>query len=140
MKKVFFLFLVFAAKATWAQKLTETQVPKAAKAAFSKAHAGATGRWEREGMNYEVNFKEGGKTMSCVIDKNGTIQETETDIAVHDLPQTVRDYVAQHYKGSSIKEAAHLLKNDGTKLYEAEVNGRDLQFKEDGTFVKSVKD
>ena len=140
MKKVFLLLLLFAAKATLAQKLKAADVPAIAKASFSKAHAGAAGTWEREGTNYEVNFKEDRKTMSCVVDKNGTILETETDMRVHDLPQTVQDYVAQHYKGNPIKEAAHLVKNDGSKLYEAEVGGQDLLFKEDGTFVKRVKD
>src|SRR5438270_8709954 len=131
MKKIFLIMLFFAAKAALAQKIAEAHVPAATKTAFSKAHKGAVGMWEREGTNYEVNFKEHGKTMSCVIDKNGTIQETETDIAVNDMPQAVRDYVAQHYKGTSIKEAAHIVKGDGAKLYEAEVNGQDLQFKEE---------
>jgi len=140
MKKIMLLLILFAAKNGLAQKVATAQVPAAAKAAFSKAHTVATETWEREGANYEVNFKESGKSMSCVIDKNGTILETETDIAVKDLPQAVRNYVAQHYKGVVIKEAAHIQKNDGTKWYEAEVNGRDLLFNEAGVFTKSVKD
>ncbi len=140
MKTIFLLLMFFATKATLAQKLTEAQVPAAAKNTFSKAHSKAAGHWEREGANYEVNFKEGGKSMSCVINKNGTIQETETDITVNELPKAVQTYVAQHYKSSSINAAAHIVKAGGEILYEAVVNGRDLLFKEDGTFVKSVKD
>lgn len=140
MKMLFLLLILFSTNVLIAQKVVDAQVPTAAKAAFSKAHATAAGRWEREGANYEVNFKEGGKTMSCVITKDGTIQETETTIAINALPAAVKNYVAQHYKGAAIKEAAHLVKGDGATMYEAEVQGKDLLFNETGEFIKADKE
>lgn len=139
MKHIFLSLLLVGAKAMNAQNIAGAQIPQAAKTAFSKAHAHASGSWEREGANYEVNFKEASKTMSCVITKDGTIQETETDIKVSELPAPVKTYVAQHYKGVAIKEAAHIVKGDGETMYEAEVQGKDLLFSEAGKFIKAQK-
>jgi uncharacterized lipoprotein NlpE involved in copper resistance len=126
--------------AACAQKLKESQVPSATRSAFQKQYPGTAAKWEKEAGNYEVNFKHGGKTMSAVIDKNGTIVETETDIAVTELPQSAREYVRQHYKGSTIKEAAQIVKQNGEVNYEAEVKGKDVIFDANGKFLKEAKD
>jgi len=141
--KNFFLIVVitlsFALTAS-AQKLNESQVPAAAKAAFQKKYPGLPGKWDKEDVNYEVNFKQNGKSMSAVIDKNGTIIETETDISVNDLPAVVRDYLKKNYPGAKVKEAAKVLKENGDVNYEAEVNNKDVIFDATGKFIKETKD
>jgi hypothetical protein len=142
MKKLFFLTLAAGSIALSAcsQKLKESQVSTAAKAAFQKQHPGVVASWEKEGKNYEVNFKESGKTMSSVIDKNGTILETETDMAIKDLPQTIQDYLKDHYKGVTIKEVAKIVRSNGEVNYEALVNGKDVMFDSNGKFLKTAKE
>ena len=142
MKKCFLIMSVMAifALSAAAQKLKESQVPAAIKQAFQKAYPGTVATWEKEGSNYEVNFKQNGKSMSSVIDSKGSIMETETDIAVNELPETIQHYVKQYYKGAAIKEAARIVKADGAVNYEAEVNGKDVVFDADGKFIKEVKD
>lgn len=141
MKKIIvFGILLLGAKSVFAQTSETGSAPAAVKTAFSIAHPGAVGKWEKEGANYEVNFKENGKIMSCVVDKSGTILETETDIKVSALPASVQTYVTQHYKGAAIKEAAHIVKASGETMYEAEVAGKDLMFSQDGKFIKTDKE
>jgi uncharacterized protein (DUF2147 family) len=141
MKKVFIvLFISAGALTAFGQKLNADKVPAAAKAAFSKAHPGITGTWEKEKGNYEIEFKDAGKKMSCVIDKSGNIIETETDIAVTELPATVLTYMKEHYKGAKIKEAARIVKGNGEINFEAEVNGKDVVFDANGKFIKEEKD
>lgn len=142
MKKYLFIVPVMAAFTitACAQKLNEAQVPAATKQAFQKAHPGTTPTWDKENSHYEANFKQNGKTMSAIIDSKGAIIETETDIAIHELPLTVQQYVKQHYKGAAIKEAARIVKADGTINYEAEVNDKDVVFDAGGKFIKEVKD
>src|SRR6266478_10215961 len=115
MKKLFFIAIAIGAftVAARGQKLKESQGPAAARAAFTKQYPGIKGSWEKENGNYEVNFKQAGKTMSAVIEKNGTIVETETMIPVNDLPQSASNYVKEHYKGTKIKEAAKIVKASG---------------------------
>ena len=104
-------------------------IPGAAKTAFTKLHPQATVvKWDKEDGGYEASFKENGKTMSVVMDGQGKLKETETDIAVSELPASVRDYVARQMPGKKIKEAAIIVDASGTKKYEAEVGGKDLMF------------
>src|SRR6185369_2705674 len=122
------------------QKLKESQVPAAAKAGFQKQYPNIKGDWEKEGKNYEVNFKQDGKTMSSVIDKNGTIIETETDMAIKDLPQSAQNYLKEHYKDAKIKEASKIVKANGEVNYEALINGKDVMFDVNGNFIKAAKE
>jgi len=142
MKRLFMMITAttLVALAACGQKLKESQVPAAAKAAFEKKYPGLKGSWEKEGTNYEVNFKQGASPMSAVIDNNGTIVETETSIHVSDLPKAVRDYMKKHYAGTKIKEAAKIVKSNGDVNYEAEVNHKDVIFDANGKFIREAKD
>jgi len=124
----------------YGQRLNESQVPGPAKTAFEKSYPGIRGSWDKEDANYEVNFRKDGKPMSAVIDKNGTIVETEADIPAAQLPKNVRDYVKQHYSAAGISEAAKVVKASGEINFEAEVNHKDLIFDANGKFIKEEKD
>ncbi|TMI85647.1 MAG: hypothetical protein E6H10_02735 [Bacteroidetes bacterium] len=142
MKELFFIVVAatIAVLPACGQKLKESQVPALAKTSFQKKYPGVKGSWDKEDDNYEVNFKQDGKAMSAVIDKNGTIVETETDIPVTDLPRAVRDYMKAHYAGVKVKEAAKIVKANGDVNYEAEVNHKDVIFDVNGKFIKEAKD
>ena len=118
----------------------KNNTPEAVKKSFAKLFPGITPKWEKENADYEANFKKDGKEMSAVLGADGVLKETETSIAVNELPQSVRDYVVKQYKNAVIKEAAKITKADGTVNYEAEVNHKDVIFDADGKFLKEEKD
>ncbi|HSB92326.1 MAG TPA: hypothetical protein VLC28_04375 [Flavitalea sp.] len=134
------LALITVASIHAQNNLASSSVPAATKAAFAKAHPNVNGKWEKEDGNYEVSFKENGKDMSCIIDKNGSIQETETEIPVSELPSPVTGYIAKHYKGIKVKEAAMIVKADGSIVYEAEIKGEDVLVDAKGNLVNKKKD
>jgi hypothetical protein len=142
MKKLFIIAIVAGIPGLSAcgQKLKESQVPAAAKAAFQKLYPNIKANWDREDANYEVNFKKDGKEMSAIIDENGTIVETETMISVNDLPAPVSDYMNKHYKGIKVKEAAKIVKANGDVNYEAEIAHKDIVFDGNGKFIKEEKE
>jgi putative PepSY-like beta-lactamase-inhibitor len=142
MKKLFFAIVTTAitVASASAQKLIESQLPAVVKSAFQKQYPNIKGSWEKEGANYEVNFKQDAKSMSSVIDKTGTILETETDITIKDLPLTAQDYLNSHYKGAKIKEASRIVKSNGEVNYEALMNGKDVIFDSNGKFIKTAKE
>ena len=141
MIKMFFLVLVAGTTlSAFGQKLKESQISAAAKSTFEKKYPGLKGSWEKEDANYEVNFKQNGKSMSSLIDINGTIIETETVIPVSDLPKLVKAYMQKHYAGVKIKEAAKIVKASGEVNYEAEVNKKDIVFDANGNFLKEAND
>jgi hypothetical protein len=142
MTNVLFIILVtgIVSLAACSGKFNESKVPAAAKETFEKKYGGVKGTWDKEDNNYEVEFKKDGKEMSVVIDENGTIVETETDIPVTDLPTTVQDYIKQHYQGKVIKEASTITKANGEVNYEAEVDDKDVIFDGNGKFIEEEKD
>lgn len=142
MKKLFVVMLVMGAIELSArcQKLNESQVPSAVKTAFEKKYPSVKASWDKEDANYEANFKQGGKAMSAVIDKNGTIVETETDIPITELPKSVQDYMKKNYPGTKVEEAAKIVKANGDVNYEAEVHHKDVIFDANGKFIKEAKD
>lgn len=128
-------FTLFAATSCMSQN-----VPVAVKDAFAKNFPGVTAqKWDKEDGNYEANFKKDGKTMSATFDAKGGWMETETDIAVAELPVSITSYIREHYKGETIKEAA-MLKTPKGDMYEAEVKGKDLMFDMNGKFIKEEED
>jgi len=142
MKKLVIIAVVMGAIALSArsQKLNESQVPGPVKTAFEKKYPGIKASWDKEDTNYEANFKQNGKAMSAVIDKNGTIVETETDIPVTDLPKSVQDYMKKNYPATKIEEAAKIVKANGDINYETEVHHKDVIFDVNGKFIKETKD
>lgn len=142
MKKFMMLFTLVAAIGFSAcgQKLNDSKVPAAVKAAFVKHFSNVSVKWEMEGVNYEANFTRKGNEMSAVFDSNGNMMESEVEIKTAELPAAVIDYVKSHYGPAKIKEAAKITKADGKIIYEAEVKGSALLFDATGAFLKEEKD
>ncbi|KAA5534524.1 hypothetical protein F0919_07845 [Taibaiella lutea] len=123
------------------KKHAQVKPTQEAKAGFESKFPGATNvKWEKEDDMLEVNFKQGGKEMSALFETNGTLTETETEIAVTALPASASAYMKQHYAGKKVKEAAKIVKADGSVNYEAEVEKKDVLFDADGKFIKEAKD
>jgi hypothetical protein len=141
MKKVAVVFvLLLIANLSFAQKMQEKDVPNAVKSAFQKQYPTAQAtKWEKEKENFEVECKIGKAETSVLLDLQGNILETETEIAVNELPKTILDYVTTQYKGQKIKEAAKIIDAKGTLTYEAEIKGKDLIFDDKGNFIKEIK-
>ena len=135
MKTLLFMLAAMTTLSCFAQK----DVPAAVQESFKKNFPGVTvKKWEKEDGNFEANFSKGGKTMSATFDAKGEWMETETDIAISELPSAVTSYVKEHYSGATIKEAA-MLKTPQGDIYEAEVKGKDLLFDTNGKFLKEEK-
>lgn len=148
MKRIFaatilFATLMFSARAQEesGKKKGAVHPPAAAVAAFKKSFpAAAKVSWEREGALYEVNFRQDSREMSALYDEKGEWKETETGIALHELPASVTAYVKMHYPNARIREAARIQKADRVINYEAEVNGKDLIFDANGQFLRETED
>lgn len=147
MKKYLMLMVAaaFITTATFAQnnekneKKEHANVPAAVKQAFEKQYPGTKAKWDNEDGKYEAGFKQNGHEMSVLYNANGTVEETEMEIPVTQLPAAATSYVTQHKMGK-ISEAAKITKANGEVNYEAEVKGKDVIFDAAGKFLKEVKD
>jgi hypothetical protein len=141
MKKLFLMLLALSGSvAAFSQKIDAVKVPQAVKDGLKKSHPAATPAWEWEDKNYEANFKENGKEISCVLNKQGTILETETVITTAALPQPARTYLETHYKGKKVKEVAMIVKANGETSYEVVLPSGELLFDASGNFKTVEKE
>ena len=141
-KSAIVLSIIFAmgAGTITAQKMSKKQeIPVVVKNAFKKDYPQVKKvKWDDEHGTYEAEFKMGNQDISVTYNKSGIKEETETSLKVAELPKNVISYVAQKKYGK-IKEAAKIVKADGSVLYEAEVKSGDLLFNEKGIFQKLVE-
>ena len=132
--------MLLLATFSFAQKVQEKDLPNAVRSAFQKQYPTAQKvKWEKEKENFEAEFKLDKTETSVLIDLQGNILETETEIAINQLPKTILDYVTTNCKGQKIKEAAKITDAKGVLTYEAEIKGKDLIFDEKGNFIKEIK-
>ncbi len=69
--------------------------------------------------------------------------ETETEIAVSELPSKINNYVMKNYKDYKVTGAAKIVGSNGTIKYEAEVKNnninKDLMFDKNGNSLNKMK-
>lgn len=141
MKTILTVFILALATGLHAQKVKEAEVPAPVKAAFTKLYPAVKDvDWEKEETYYEAEFELNAIETSVLIDTQGNLKETETEIAVSALPKNITDYIATNFAGYKIKEAAKISDASGTVTYEAEVSKGsdkyDLIFDSNGAFLK----
>jgi putative PepSY-like beta-lactamase-inhibitor len=120
-----------------AQKVKESEVPAAVKTQLAAMFPGVKAdKWEMENGKYEAEFKQNKIETSVLFEANGTYVQTETEIAVSELPDGVKDYVSKNLSGRKIKEAAKIASAEGSLTYEAEIGGADYMFDANGNFLR----
>lgn len=92
-------------------------------------------KWEREGGNFEGNWKAHGMDHSADFTPQGAFAGSETDIPVAKLPAKVKAYVAHHYH-ARITEASVNKDAQGNLQYEADLKGKSVLFDSNGNFLK----
>ena len=120
-------------------KESKVMVPAAVMQAFEKAHSGVKAKWDDEDGKYEAGFKQGKQEISVLYNANGSVEETEIEISISELPAISKAYVVNNKLGK-IKEAAKITKANGTVEYEAEVKSGDVLFDSKGNFIQLVKE
>jgi hypothetical protein len=136
-KTILFLACGLFAFSASAQKMKEADVPSTIKQAFSKMNPNAhVDKWEKEGNNWEAEYKENGVEHSTELGPNGQLIASEMEIKVSELPKAVSDYCSKNMPGKKIAEASKITDAAGKISYEAEVSETDYIFDADGNFLK----
>lgn len=93
--------------------------------------------WGKEkNGDWEAEFEQGDVEMSANFSAAGLWLETETEISVKELPAPVQ--TALH--GKKVKEAAKIVRADGSTVYEAEVKHKDFIYDANGKLLSQGKD
>lgn len=133
--------IVLAINSASAQKVKETEVPKAVVSGFHSNFKDAQAKeWEKEGNNFEAEFDWNKVETSATFSADGKLMETEHEIKITELPKAVSDYVTKNYAGYKISEASKIEDATSKKVsFEAEIQkGKeemDLMFDADGNLL-----
>ena len=137
MKKIFTMFTIaICGLISCSPSGEKMSIPENVKTKFAALYPNAANtQWEMEDGNYEASFKKDDAEISVVLSAEGTVVQTETEIDVMQLPQSVKDYVASQLGGKPISSAAKIVDSSGRISYEAEVEKTDFLFDETGQFA-----
>ncbi|GAA4434386.1 hypothetical protein GCM10023188_25260 [Pontibacter saemangeumensis] len=141
MKTILFAFLFSGSVilGAHAQDIKEKEVPQAVTSALAQKYAGATNaEWEKEGDNYEAEFRVERTEHTVLLNPSGEVLVAKSDVPLNDLPQPIKSALDQKYKGMPVDDTEQLEK-EGKTFYQLEVeeNGTDrrLVFSADGQEV-----
>lgn len=117
------------------------QVPEAVKKAFSHKFPSAEKvKWEKENNEYEASFILDKREVSATYTTDAQLKETETEIAVAELPKSVLEAISKQYPNTKVREASKIIRADNSVAFEAEIKFKgkktDLLFDENGNAVK----
>lgn len=141
---ILLFFLVGELNVSCAQ--STKNVPQAVMHAFTDQFEGASKvKWQLEdGKDWEAEFLQNGQEMSATYSSEGQWQETETEVEVDELPQTVRSTLHAQYEEFKIRESAIVRRPELQKAYEVELkNGKEVfevLLDEKGTVLSTSKE
>jgi hypothetical protein len=130
MKKKYYLgilaFSIFTA--TYAQKITNENVPAAVSDAFKvKFTAAEKVEWEMDYDNYEAAFKMNKIDVTSKFDKDGKWLETETPVNHSNLPPSVKGCLSKQFDGYKENEIEKVETPAGTN-YEFKITYTGLEY------------
>lgn len=141
MKKIFLFIAIIAVTITaHAQKSPKIIVPENVSNGFNKKFPNASNvKWEKENeKNYEANFKMNNKKQSALFNTIGIWQESEIEIKISELPETVKQTISKQFIDYKIKEVDKIIK-PLSSFYEVElIKGKEIieaTFSSNGAFV-----
>ena len=135
-KSVILVAIIMLSFVSFAQKTKEQNVPQIIKNALIEKFPNAKNvKWDKEENNFEASFKNNNIDNSILFNANAKIIETEIAIEVNQLPKNALQYLNDNFKNKKVKEAAKIITEKGITIYEAEIQGKDLFFDENGNYI-----
>ena len=77
--------------------------------------------------------------MAAIIEDDGMIVETETDIPISPFSSDAQSFVRDYYKGVTIKEDLRIEKGNEDLNFEALANGKDIRFDANSKFIQEAQ-
>ena len=135
---------LFVSLSSFAQDISEAQVPPVVLNAFKKNFQTATDmEWKVKGANYEVDFEIGKADHEVQYDATGKVLKHKQDIQQSDLPASINSVIAKDFKGY---DASHVkrIQNGNSITYKVDLKrGTDkweVTFDEAGTVLAKEPD
>jgi hypothetical protein len=132
MKKycLLFCFTLLTSISIFAQRINASKVPDRVMSAFYNAQPPArNAKWQRVSSDYRVEFRNvRNENMAFLFAPEGTILETETDIAFSELPKATQ----LSLKDKKVKDIRKISSRKGKTTYKLSAGRKQLQFSANG--------
>ena len=100
-----------------ARQITASQVPAPVKAGVQARFPGAkVTEWKLKGKDYEAEFNLNKIGIAAKFDASGEWLETETTIALREVPLAIRDKFASQFASYKVVETQSVQRGDGSGL------------------------
>lgn len=96
--------------------------------------------WEPQDGFYEASFLLNNVETSVILDRFGKIGLVESEIGLHELPASVRDFSNGKLKSRPISSAYRIVNAVGAISYKIEVDNNEFVFDEKGNFIRQEWD
>ena len=119
----------------------KSTVPEAVKMTFQNKYPGETDPdWKKDEHGYwESHFKIDGEKYRADFNADGSWIETENSIKNHELPEAIKNVIAEKYKDHKITEVERVDSAKKGVFYDVEFKrkgkNKDVEFREDGTII-----
>ena len=133
------LFLSVQAEA---QSVRNKDIPDKVKQSMESMYPQASKvQWEMHDGMYEASFMVNDKKTSVVFSNQGQFSESETEIAMDELPELAQYYVTYHLSSETIEEIEMETDAHGVVTYEVETDGGEYLFSAEGKLLsKEMED
>ena len=133
------LFLSVQAEA---QSVRNKDIPDKVKQSMESMYPQASKvQWEMHDGMYEASFMVNDKKTSVVFSDQGQFSESETEIAMDELPELAQYYVTYHLSSETIEEIEKETDAHGVVTYEVETDGGEYLFSAEGKLLsKEMED
>lgn len=128
-----FLWMVLCLPYSHAQQVTAADLPTAVIEEFELRYPDAKSIvWSLDDQNFRADFKNYKMTTVAVIEPDGIMLRTETEIKTMALPEPAIACLKDLCPGKDISEAIIIEDQEGIITFEAEVDKRDYAFDAEG--------
>ena len=142
--KILYLMMavLFLSVQAEAQSVRNKDIPDKVKQSMESMYPQASKvQWEMHDGMYEASFMVNDKKTSVVFSDQGQFSESETEIAMDQLPELAQYYVTYHLSSETIEEIEMETDAHGVVTYEVETDGGEYLFSAEGKLLsKEMED
>ena len=142
--KILYLMMavLFLSVQAEAQSVRNKDIPDKVKQSMESMYPQASKvQWEMHDGMYEASFMVNDKKTSVVFSNQGQFSESETEIAMDQLPELAQYYVTYHLSSETIEEIEMETDAHGVVTYEVETDGGEYLFSAEGKLLsKEMED
>ena len=142
--KILYLMMavLFLSVQAEAQSVRNKDIPDKVKQSMESMYPQASKvQWEMHDGMYEASFMVNDKKTSVVFSDQGQFSESETEIAMDELPELAQYYVTYHLSSETIEEIEKETDAHGVVTYEVETDGGEYLFSAEGKLLsKEMED